>query len=57
MDKDLMAQYGQACVNLEIAQNQHMELKKKVAEMLNRQQVQEPSLKDPPKPPVKAEKK
>jgi hypothetical protein len=36
MDKDLMAQYGEACVNLEIAQNQHLELKKKVAEMLNK---------------------
>jgi len=36
MDDKLMAQYGQACINLEIAQNQHMELKKKVAELLNK---------------------
>lgn len=38
MDKDLLAQYGQACVELEIAQNRHMELKKKIAEQLNKQQ-------------------
>lgn len=36
MDKDLMAQYGEACIALEIAQNRHMELKKKVAELLNK---------------------
>ena len=36
MDKDLMAQYGEACIALEIAQNRHMELKRKVAELLNK---------------------
>ena len=36
MDKDLLAAYGQACIELEIAQNRHMELKKKIAEELNK---------------------
>lgn len=40
MDEKLMAQYGLACVELEIAQNKHMELKKKVAEMLNKPKEQ-----------------
>ena len=46
VDKDLMAQYGEACVQLEIAQGKHMELKRKVAEALN----QKPEVKaDEPK--------
>ena len=36
MDDKLMADYGKACIQLEIAQNQHMELKKKVSELLNK---------------------
>jgi len=36
MDKELLAAYGQACIALEIAQNQHMELKKKIAEVMNK---------------------
>jgi hypothetical protein len=38
MDKDLMAEYGEACVALEIAQSRHMEVKKKVAESLQKQE-------------------
>jgi hypothetical protein len=40
MNKDLMAEYGEACVALEIAQNRHMEIKKKVAEELNKPKVE-----------------
>ena len=42
---ELMAAYGEACIALEIAQNRHMELKRKVAETLNipePKQVEEP---------------
>lgn len=38
MDKDLMAQYGEACVALEIAQTRHLEIKKLVVEMLNKKE-------------------
>lgn len=39
-----MAQYGEACIALEIAQNRHMELKKKIAEELNKrkEEINEP---------------
>ena len=33
--QELWSEYGQACVQLEIAQNKHMEIKKKIADTLN----------------------
>jgi len=36
LDKELLAAYGQACINLEIAQNRVMELKRQIAEEMNK---------------------
>ena len=36
MDESLMAEYGKACIALEIAQNRHMELKRQVVEAMNK---------------------
>ena len=32
----LWSEYGKACANLEMAQNKHMEIKKKIAATLNK---------------------
>jgi hypothetical protein len=36
----LLAQYGEACVALEIAQNRQMELKRAIAEQMNKPEEQ-----------------
>lgn len=47
MDNEkLMAEYGAACIALEIAQNRHMEAKKRIAEAMNKKPE---ALKDEPK--------
>ena len=38
MNKDLLAAYGEACVNLEIAQNRHAELKRRIADEIQKKQ-------------------
>lgn len=38
MDKDLLAAYGEACVNLEIAQNRHAELKRLIVDEIQKKQ-------------------
>jgi hypothetical protein len=42
MDKDLLAQYGEANIALEIAQNKYNEIKRKVVEALNQPKEAEP---------------
>jgi hypothetical protein len=36
MNKELMAEYGEACINFEIAQNRMLELKRKIAEEMQK---------------------
>ena len=36
MDKDLMAAYGEACIQFAIAQNRMLELKRLIAEKMNK---------------------
>ena len=51
MNKDLMAAYGQACVELEIAQNRHAELKRAIVEEMNKNRESKPEVKpEEPKP-------
>ncbi len=38
MNKDLLAAYGEACVNLEIAQNRHAELKRLIVDEIQKKQ-------------------
>lgn len=38
MNKDLLAAYGEACINLEIAQNRHAELKRRIADEIQKKQ-------------------
>jgi len=35
VNKELMAAYGEACIQLDIANGRHQELKRKIAEVLN----------------------
>lgn len=36
VNSELLAQYGESCIALEIAQNRNMELKRLVAEQMNK---------------------